>query len=206
MHYYSETQDVESNPEFFTYHYNDTSLKLKTDSGVFSKGGIDFGSDLLVKTYLNEKNTHESILDVGTGYGPVGLIVGKVKPNAIVHMVDVNERALSLARANSQTNAVTNVKVFKSDALNQVTDKYDAVLTNPPIRAGKQVVHKILEQSFDHLNSSGALYVVIQKKQGMPSAKSKMEERFGNVEVVKRDKGYYILKSVKVWLDWNSLL
>jgi len=114
-----------------------------------------------------------------------------------LHMVDVNERALNLARKNAMHNNVKDVHIYKSDGLNEVTEFFNAVITNPPIRAGKDVVHRILSDSYNILEHQGALYVVIQKKQGMPSAKKKMDEVFGNVTVLKKDKGYYILKSVK---------
>lgn len=196
-HYYSEEQHVESNPIDFNYTYEQFSIKLKTDSGVFSKGSIDFGSDLLVRTFLEETEDYETILDVGCGYGPIGLMIAKVKTDSTVRMVDVNKRALELAENNKKINNIENAEISYSDALDQVEDSYHAILTNPPIRAGKDVVNKILDQSFEHLVTNGALFVVIQKKQGMPSAKKRMEGMFGNVEVVKKDKGYYILKSVK---------
>ncbi|TDM12043.1 class I SAM-dependent methyltransferase [Macrococcus lamae] len=196
-HYYSEEQDVESNPSSFTYRYDDYNLELKTDSGVFSKGGIDYGSDVLVRAYLKDSRHYTRVLDVGCGYGPIGLMVAKASQMSTVEMVDVNARALSLAEENQKTNKIDNVAIYKSDALDAVQNAFDAILTNPPIRAGKDVVNKIIDQSIDHLNENGALFVVIQKKQGMPSAKKRMAGLFGNVEVVTKDKGYYILKSVK---------
>ncbi|WP_312040116.1 class I SAM-dependent methyltransferase [Macrococcoides bohemicum] len=195
-HYYSEEQTVESNESIISFNMGNLSLKLTTDSGVFSKGGVDFGSNLLVKTFL-EDTRPARVLDVGCGYGTMGLMVAKHYPESTVHMVDVNKRALSLSERNSNANNIHNTTIYKSDGLNEVTARFDAVITNPPIRAGKDVVHRILEDSAKVLGDNGALYVVIQKKQGMPSAKKKMEDVFGNVAVLKKDKGYYILKSVK---------
>lgn len=195
-HYYSEEQDVESNPSVFTYRYEDYSLELKTDSGVFSKGSIDYGSNVLINAFLKEQS-YPRILDVGCGYGPIGLMIAKVHPESTVDMVDVNTRALNLAEENRRVNLIDNAVIYKSDALDAVEQSFDAILTNPPIRAGKDVVSKILDQSYDCLNVGGVLFVVIQKKQGMPSAKKRMGGLFGNVEVVTKDKGYYILKSVK---------
>ncbi|WP_414054702.1 class I SAM-dependent methyltransferase [Macrococcus equi] len=195
-HYYSEEQTVASNENTIGFNMDNHSLKLTTDAGVFSKGGVDFGSNLLVKTFLEDAGP-KRVLDVGCGYGTMGLMVAKHHPEALIHMVDVNERALGLAERNALSNDIRNVKIYKSDGLNEVTEKFDTVLTNPPIRAGKEVVHRILEDSLKVLDESGALYVVIQKKQGMPSAKKKMENDFGNVTILKKDKGYYILKSVK---------
>lgn len=200
-HYYDENPEVESDETVFTYSYDNHNLKLTTDTGVFSKGKIDFGSDLLVTTFLkaNPPGPTKNIIDVGCGYGPIGLMVAKVAPHHQVTMVDVNQRALALAKRNKQKNHIENVEIVESDGLTQVEDAtFDFVLTNPPIRAGKTVVHQILTDASSKLKQEGALYVVIQKKQGMPSAKKKMQEVFENVEVVEKSKGYYILRSVKL--------
>ncbi|SCS19302.1 class I SAM-dependent methyltransferase [Staphylococcus caeli] len=200
-HYYDENPEVESDESLFTYSYDNHDLELMTDAGVFSKGKIDFGSDLLIKTFLKTypPGPTKNIIDVGCGYGPIGLMIAKVSPHHAVTMVDVNQRALSLSRKNMKRNRIDNVEVKESDGLSKVEDNaYDFVLTNPPIRAGKQVVHRILEDAYNKLKQDGELFVVIQKKQGMPSAKSKMQETFNNVEVLEKSKGYYILRSVKV--------
>lgn len=199
-HYYDENPEVESKEALFTYSYDNHDLELVTDAGVFSKGKIDFGSDLLVKTFLKTypPGPTKNIIDVGCGYGPIGLMIAKVSPHHEVTMVDVNQRALNLSRKNKKRNRIENVEVKKSDGLSQVEDNtYDFVLTNPPIRAGKEVVHRILEDAYVKLKLDGELFVVIQKKQGMPSAKKKMQDTFDNVEVLEKSKGYYILRSVK---------
>lgn len=203
-HYYDENPEVESEEFLFTYSYDSHDLELVTDAGVFSKGKIDFGSDLLVKTFLKTypPGPTKNIIDVGCGYGPIGLMIAKVSPHHEVTMVDVNQRALNLSRKNKKRNRIENVEVKESDGLSQVEDNtYDFVLTNPPIRAGKEVVHRILEDAYVKLKLGGELFVVIQKKQGMPSAKKKMQDTFGNVEVLEKSKGYYILRSVKGWLS-----
>ncbi|MCE5003598.1 MULTISPECIES: class I SAM-dependent methyltransferase [Staphylococcus] len=199
-HYYDENPEVESEESLFTYSYDNHDLELVTDAGVFSKGKIDFGSDLLVKTFLKTypPGPTKNIIDVGCGYGPIGLMIAKVSPHHEVTMVDVNQRALNLSRKNKKRNRIDNVEVKESDGLSQVEDNtYDFVLTNPPIRAGKEVVHRILEDAYVKLKLDGELFVVIQKKQGMPSAKKKMQDTFDNVEVLEKSKGYYILRSVK---------
>ena len=199
-HYYDENPEVESKEALFTYSYDNHDLELVTDAGVFSKGKIDFGSDLLVKTFLKTypPGPTKNIIDVGCGYGPIGLMIAKVSPHHEVTMVDVNQRALNLSRKNKKRNRIENVEVKESDGLSQVEDNtYDFVLTNPPIRAGKEVVHRILEDAYVKLKLDGELFVVIQKKQGMPSAKKKMQDKFDNVEVLEKSKGYYILRSVK---------
>jgi 16S rRNA (guanine1207-N2)-methyltransferase len=196
-HYYSRKPSTESNPVKWQTELRGNSLRFKTDSGVFSKKEVDFGSRLLIDTFVPKEGI-DRILDVGCGYGPIGLSLAKALPEVAVHMVDVNERAIMLAKDNAAENKIDNVKIYESDRLMGVEEMgFGAILTNPPIRAGKKVVHDILEQSFQHLAEGGELWVVIQKKQGAPSAMEKMQELFGEAEVAAKSKGYFILKSVK---------
>lgn len=198
-HYYSENQDgLKSNPQSYVFNFKNQRFIFKSDAGVFSKNYIDFGSYVLLKTFSSKKE-EASLIDVGCGYGPIGITIAKLYPKFEVTMVDVNERAISLALENAKTNQVTNTKVYKSYIFDNVNEdlKFDYVLTNPPIRAGKQVVHGIYDASFDHLNEGGELWVVIQKKQGAPSSQKHIEEVFGNCEIVDKEKGYYILKAIK---------
>lgn len=196
-HYYSRKPSTESNPVKWQSELKGNSFRFKTDSGVFSKKEVDFGSRLLIDTFKLKEDT-SIILDVGCGYGPIGLSLAKAYPDALVHMVDVNERAILLAKENAAENKLDNVKIYESDRLLGVEEKdFNVILTNPPIRAGKKIVHDIFEQSFLHLAEGGELWVVIQKKQGAPSAMEKMKELFGDVEVAAKSKGYFILKSVK---------
>lgn len=196
-HYYSRKPSTDSNPVKWQSELKGNSFRFKTDSGVFSKKEVDFGSRLLIDTFELTR-ADGLILDVGCGYGPIGLSIARAYPEAMVHMVDVNERAIMLAKENASENKVDNVKIYESDRLNGVEEEgFNAILTNPPIRAGKKIVHDIFEQSFQRLAEGGELWVVIQKKQGAPSAMEKMKELFGAVEVEAKSKGYFILKSVK---------
>jgi 16S rRNA (guanine1207-N2)-methyltransferase len=196
-HYYSKEQQVESNPRNWSFTLRNHSLLFKTDNGVFSKGEVDFGSRLLVETFRFPEICGD-VLDVGCGYGPIGLSIAKDAEDRNVHMVDVNERALLLANENARLNQISNTSIYESFCLDQVAENnFAVILTNPPIRAGKQVVHQILEQSYNHLAPSGELWVVIQKKQGAPSAIEKLEGLFQDVEVVEKKKGYFIIKATK---------
>ncbi|NHM33365.1 class I SAM-dependent methyltransferase [Neobacillus terrae] len=196
-HYYSRTQKAESDPKHWEYTLLNNRFRFKTDNGVFSKREVDFGSQLLIETF-NLPEIEGKILDVGCGYGPIGLSIAKLHEQRSVHMVDVNERALELAKENAKINNVANVEIYESDRLSGVKEtKFAAILTNPPIRAGKKVVHDIFEQSHDHLMQGGELWVVIQKKQGAPSAIEKLKELFGDAEVAAKEKGYFIIKAKK---------
>ena len=197
--YFATDPNAKHDERLVDYHVDGIDLKFTTDAGVFSKLRIDYGSGVLIKTMQDVTFPADGILDVGTGYGPIGLFAAKFWPEQEVDMVDVNERALSLAKRNAEFNHIKNVNIYSSDVYDQVpVDKaYGLVLTNPPIRAGKKVVDAILTGAFDHLVSGGNILAVIQKKQGAPSARKLMEKTYGNCEILTRDKGYYILRSIK---------
>jgi 16S rRNA (guanine1207-N2)-methyltransferase len=148
--------------------------------------------------YFQPNSLDGGILDVGCGYGPIGIIISSLY-NKPVTMVDINERAIGLASENIKLNNVQNVNVFKSNIYSAIdtTNKFASIVTNPPIRAGKDVIYQIYDGAYDRLLPGGELWVVIQKKQGAPSTKTHLEELFGNCEVVGKESGYFILKSVR---------
>lgn len=195
-HYYTKNDDLISSPEEFVFHYRNKSLKFISDNGVFSKKMIDYGSQVLLNAITIDESK-KSLLDVGCGYGTFGVSLKSIYPFLDVDMVDINDRALNLARENLKLNGL-NANVYSSNIYENVKNKYDLIITNPPIRAGKSVVTKILIDSINYLNSNGEIWVVIQKKQGAPSAIKNLKSVFEKVEIVKRDKGYYIIKGVKI--------
>ena len=199
-HYYTKNPDSISQQKHWTYRLKGNTLSFTSDNGVFSKNTVDFGSELLVESYdIPEQFQNASLLDIGCGYGTMGLAYGKAYPELSIEMIDVNERALVLAQENAKKNGIHNVDIHESNLYDSVKkSKYEIIISNPPIRAGKIVVHTILEKAYDYLAENGQLVIVIQKKQGAPSAQKKMEEVFGNCERIQWDKGYWILVSTKV--------
>ena len=196
-HYYSRTQNVESDPKYWNTELRDTKLRFKTDNGVFSKNDVDFGTRLLVDTFQMPELPGD-ILDVGCGYGPIGLTIAKTWRDRKLFMVDVNSRALALAKDNAGLNTLDNVFIKESDCLSSVIEqKFAVILTNPPIRAGKSVIYTIYEQSYECLLPNGELWVVIQKKQGASSTLDKLSSMFREIEVVAKKKGYFIIKAIK---------
>jgi len=196
-HYFINDENQVSNEKEFQVEVLKQKYKFITDNGVFSKGEYDTASKLLVET-VSTLEIAGDVLDVGCGYGALGVVLATKNPEAQVHMIDVNLRALDLAKRNAQLNNVENVQVYESDLYQAVEKKdFDLVISNPPIRAGKKVVHDVLTGANDVLKQDGALVIVIGKQHGAASAQKKMMEVFGNVERIARDKGFWILSSVK---------
>lgn len=195
-HYYSAKPTATHEPHEFELTLRGRKFVFVTDAGVFSKKGIDYGSKFLIEEM--EIQQHDQVLDVGCGYGPIGLCAAALANSGKVTMIDINERAVMLCRTNANRNGISNVTIMQSDLLAQVAEQsFDKILTNPPIRAGKETVHRIFEQSFEALVPGGQLWVVIQKKQGAPSAFTKLGSLFDSVMEVGKDKGFRIYKAVK---------
>ena len=198
QHYYSKNPQTKSNPREWTDVLRGEKFRFQTDAGVFSKSEVDFGSRLLIETFV-EAEIDGPVLDVGCGYGPIGMAVAKAFPHKQVHMVDVNTRAIELAKTNVEKNDVSNVQIYESDGLNAVeASDFSAILTNPPIRAGKDTIFRFYEEAAEKLATGGSLWVVIQKKQGASSTQVKLEELFGEVRIVDKKKGYFIFEARKV--------
>lgn len=196
-HYYSKNPGVESKPRRWNFNLRGFSFTFETDAGVFSKSEVDFGSRVLIDRF-ELPSVEGNILDVGCGYGPIGLSIAKSFPERTVHMMDVNDRAMDLARKNAELNGVQNVRIYESDALSAAqTDEVACVLTNPPIRAGKQTIFRFYDQAYELLREDGELWIVIQKKQGAPSTVDHLELKFKEVTVVDKEKGYWIIKAIK---------
>ncbi|RXJ03029.1 class I SAM-dependent methyltransferase [Anaerobacillus alkaliphilus] len=196
-HYYSEKPTVESSRKKWDSELRGIKMVFTSDAGVFSKKEVDFGTRLLLEVY-QYPSIEGDILDVGCGYGPIGLTLAKEGQDRNLVMVDMNERALELSELNAKLNDITNVSIKKSNLLNALEGKsFASILSNPPIRAGKKVIHQLFEEAYDHLENMGELWIVIQKKQGAPSAIEKLEELFGEVQIQKKSKGYYIIRAKK---------
>ena len=180
-HYFSRKPQSESDPVCWDYTLRGHRFKFKTDRGVFSKREVDFGSRLLIETF-EPPAIEGNILDVGCGYGHRPFPCKKHRKT--VHMIDINERALSLAEENASLNEIENVVIYESDRLTGVTEKdFAAIVTNPPIRAGKKVVYDIFEQSFARLREEGELWVGYSKEAGTPLAVNKLTEIFQKWEL-----------------------
>lgn len=197
--YFTKNPATEKEIYKFDWNVGKEVFNFYTSNSVFSKKGVDFGSMLLIETIINENEGFSgNILDLGCGYGPLGVIAAKFFKKSFVTMCDVNERALELSLMNAKENKVNDrIKVVTSSAFENISDNFDIIMTNPPIRAGKEVVFSFYEGAFKHLNQGGKLYVVIQKKQGAESTKTKLESLFGNCETANKKSGYFIFRAEK---------
>lgn len=198
-HYYTKNPQTASNRRTMEVELRGFRLRLASDAGVFSRDGVDYGSRTLIDRM--EFGEDAEVLDVGCGYGPIGLAAARLAPRGHVTMLDINERAVALANENAAANGIANAEAIQSNLYDAVSGrKFDVILSNPPIRAGKAIVHRILAEARDHLREGGALWIVIQNKQGAPSAKAKLQEVFGEdaVEEIGKDKGYRIYRAKMV--------
>jgi len=194
-HYYSSQPDTAHDVREINAQLRGRAFRFLTDAGVFSKKGVDFGSRLLIETAaLPDAGV---FADVGCGYGPIGIAVVATVPDSRAVLMDVNARAVTLARKNAEINGVADrVTALVSDGFAAAGERrFDAVLINPPIRAGKQVVYRLFAEARDHLKPSGTLWVVIRKKQGAASARDELNRLFASVDVAKQKKGYWILRA-----------
>jgi 16S rRNA (guanine1207-N2)-methyltransferase len=197
-HYFSKKPQSKHSPKRWNYQLRGKEYEFMTDAGVFSRDRVDYGSCLLIEQF-NEPDASGNLLDLGCGYGPIGISLANDYPNRHVVLADVNERAVYLAQENAKLNLISNIEVVQSDRFSNLANRsFAAIVTNPPVRAGKKIVHEMFEEAYAALVHQGALWVVIQKKQGAPSAKEKMISLFGEVETVAKSKGYYLFRAIKV--------
>jgi len=190
-HYYTQTPGTEHDEKQVIFEVLGMQFKCTTDSGVFSRDGLDMGTRILLEALPALSGR---ILDLGCGWGPVGTALGKKYPETQILLSDVNERAAELAKRNLLSNGVKNASVVRGDGYESVEGRFDAIVLNPPIRAGKAVIYSMFENAREHLTETGALYIVIRKQQGAESAEKYLKTLYGSVERISREKGYWVLK------------
>lgn len=194
MNHYFTNNNVKDKPINFRVYSFNKRYNFLSNQGVFSKHKIDFGTNLLLNTIqiTNEK----SLLDLGTGIGIMGIILKDNFPNLKVTLSDVNKRALALAKANASQNK-TLVNIIESNLFENIEDKFDLIISNPPIRTGKKVTYKLYKDASKYLNKDGSLWIVIRKSQGAKTTHSFLTTIYSEVNIVNKKNGYYILKAIK---------
>lgn len=192
--YFENDQTVKSKKRNIKFYFNDREYNLISDNGVFSKEKFDYGTRVLLES-IGIDDLSGRVLDLGCGIGVVGIILGTLNKNIYIDMVDINKRALSLAKENLLLYKLDN-NIFESNIYGNVTGKYDTIITNPPIRAGKGIVKEFLLGSYDFLEDHGTLYFVMRKDHGVKSMIKAMTSMF-NINIINRDKGFYVVEAKK---------
>lgn len=191
-HYFIEDESLKRNLKKIVYYYTDKKFVFTTHDGLFSKGHVDEATDILLKSIPPLSG---SLLDMGCGYGCIGIVLAKMY-NLKLTQCDVNKMALDMTRVNCRDNNVES-EIIKSDCFENITGLFDTIVINPPIHAGKSVTYRMFEDSINHLNIGGCLYVVNLKKHGAESTMAKLTEVFGGCEVIYKKKGIFVFRCVK---------
>jgi len=194
--YFENDESIKSSPKWINYEIYQRKFSLKTDLGVFSKDNIDAGTYAFLKVLI-PLQLHGRVLDVGCGYGALGLTLASFMPETQFVLSDVNERALKLTKSNIQSLKLMNVTCLQSDIYQNIEGLFNAIVINPPIRAGKKVIYQMFKGAYDYLVDGGSLFIVIRKSHGAFSARDYIESIYGNCTLLKRDKGYYIYQANK---------
>ncbi len=208
-HYWNTKIDKDFNPQAFSFSFDEKEYSLYSSNAVFSAYKADLGSLILTRVLIQEISEYVNklssdidynfkALDLGCGYGLISILLADKIEKYKGDMIDVSERALALSKLNiDKMNFNDKLNVFESDKFKNVSEEYDFIYTNPPIRTGKQNIYQIFEEAFDYLKKDGLFLAVIRKNHGAKSAVNKLKEVYGNCEVVKKSKGYYIIQSIK---------
>ena len=196
-HYFQDDPNLASNYKKISFEVNGITMNLLTDNGVFSKNKVDEGSLAFLKVLL-PLELGKNILDLGCGYGTIGLTLAIAKKEARVTLADVNARALNMCKKNAEAlNLSQRVTILQSDIYEKIEGPYDSIVVNPPIRARKAVTYRMYEEAKQYLIDGGSLFIVIRKAQGAESAAKYIESIFGNIKMLDRHKGYHIYQAVK---------
>lgn len=188
--YFTNDETLKSEYRNLIYKYKDFTFNFTSDIGIFSKDRIDYASKLLIETYFEYGKKNKKVLDVGCGYGFIGVTVSKIM-ESYVDMIDINKRAVHLSNMNIKNNGA-NALAFESDIYNNVQDKYDVIITNPPIRAGKNIYMNILENANNFLKENGELWFVMNKDHGAKSTIEKIKDVY-DVNVLNKSKGFFVI-------------
>lgn len=191
-HYFTNEENLKSEIEKVIAEINGIPFYFYTDNGVFSKGELDFGTELLLKNFKYDNPNNKTLLDIGCGCGPIGIYASHL--GFTVDMSDVNKRAIHLSKMSLKEQGL-NANVFESDAYKNITNKYDYIVSNPPIRVGKEKLYEIVMNAKEHLKDGGSLWIVVRKQQGAESMLRDMKNAYKTVEVIAKKKGFFIIKA-----------
>lgn len=189
-HYFTNDETLKSEFRNLIYKYDNYEFNFTSDLGVFSKDRIDFASKILIENYFKYGRENIKVLDVGCGYGLIGVTVTKIK-NCRTTMIDINKRAIHLAEMNAKNNKV-DAEIFESNIYENIKELYDCIITNPPIRAGKQVYMKILTEAQKYLKDNGELWFVMNKDHGVKTVMKELESTY-DLQILEKNKGFFVI-------------
>ena len=195
-HYFIEDSNLKDDIKTFNYYYGSEKFIFSSNSGMFSHGHVDPASDILIKTLPKLSG---SFLDLGCGYGVIGIVLAKVNTlsqKLTLTMADINGITLDFAKKNCYENEIK-AEFIKSDCFDEIEGMFNHISLNPPIHAGKTVINKMYEQSYNHLMTGGSFYIIIQEKHGASSSIKKLTSIYGNCDILYKKKGYFLLKCTK---------
>ena len=193
-HYFINDSNLKTNIKKICVFFKQNKFVFNTDNGVFSKSDIDYGTRLLIETVL-DTDINGLVLDLGCGYGPIGIVLNKIK-KVIVDMIDINERAICLANLNIQDNVCKNINAFVNDGFKDLERKYNYIVSNPPIRVGKKVLYSLMSDAKKYLLDDGIIYLVIRKEQGAKSFIKDFSYTY-KIDILNKSKGFYIISLKK---------
>jgi 16S rRNA (guanine1207-N2)-methyltransferase len=194
--YYQDNENLIDDLKTISY-YGHKELTFQTNSGLFAKDKIDYYSIILVDVINSDFNQElNSYLDLGCGYGFIGIALAQIFPHTNKYFIDINKRAIEYTKINIKRNNVENAFVYQSDGI-QLEQTFDLIALNPPIHAGKQVMYNLYHQAYNHLSDIGSLYIVLAKKHGALSTIKDLETVFAKVVTVYKKKGLFVIRITK---------
>ncbi|MAG08783.1 hypothetical protein CMO89_04875 [Candidatus Woesearchaeota archaeon] len=196
QHYFSEKQTSALNLKKINARLRGRLFEFYTGSGVFSSKRVDKGSELLVNSAIINEGR---VLDMGCGIGIVGIVIAKCFPDILVVMTDINKRAVKLAKRNVKLNNIDNAEARQGNLFEKVNEdeKFNAILINPPQKAGKKLCFEMIDKSYDYMLEKGTLQIVGRHQKGGKELSKRMETVFGNVKDVAKKSGYRVYVSEK---------
>ena len=195
VHYFTDNRNLASNRKEFSFRFLGNLYNFISDDGVFSKKNVDYGTLVLLEAAVKEE-IQGKVLDFGCGYGVIGIVLQNKFSTSYIISSDINPRAVELANLNYQKNGLEN-KAIVSNGFENINDTFDWIFLNPPIRTGKANIYHMFDEAYNHLDENGKFMIVIQKKQGAESAIKKLGTLFSTVKIVEKDRGYWVIQSVK---------
>lgn len=195
-HYFEYDPNLKEKIREVSYKINDTNFKLYSDINTFSNKRLDKGTNILINTLIKYP-LNGSFLDLGCGYGPVGITLKLLYKDLMVTMSDVNKRCIELTNMNLKKYDLFDTKTIISDSYSNIENCYDYVAFNPPISCGKEKIFQMYSETYKHLNHNGQFFIVIRKDKGAMSHLKYLSSLFSKISIICKEKGYFVFLAIK---------